>query len=235
MLTALVLHPPRFGATVASVDDQAALAEPGVVAVVPIEEGVAVVAETVADAQRGLRALVVDWDDSERRATELRRAARRAPPVARIGRAGRGRAGRRQRRDGARRRADGRRRDVHAAIPGARDDGAEQRGVPDARGRGARGLGEHRVARVHADVGLGSRRHRQGAGRGTCHLRRGIVRAPQQLRARPHDRGRTRRPRARLEAPDQGPVAPRGGLQDRPLPRDGRPSSPRRSRCARVT
>ena len=68
MLTAVVLHPPRFGATVASVDDQAALAEPGVTAVVPIEEGVAVVAETVADAQRGLRALVVEWDDTTRRA-----------------------------------------------------------------------------------------------------------------------------------------------------------------------
>ena len=50
MQTAVVLHPPRFGATVASIDDAAALAEPGVIAVVPIEEGVAVVAETVADA-----------------------------------------------------------------------------------------------------------------------------------------------------------------------------------------
>jgi isoquinoline 1-oxidoreductase beta subunit len=65
MLTAVVLHPPRFGANVVSVDDHAALAEPGVVAVVAIEEGVAVVGETVADAQRGLRALVVDWDDSD--------------------------------------------------------------------------------------------------------------------------------------------------------------------------
>jgi isoquinoline 1-oxidoreductase subunit beta len=63
--TALVLHPPRFGATAASVDDQQALAEPGVIAVVPIEEGVAVVAETLADAQRGLRALNVDWGDDE--------------------------------------------------------------------------------------------------------------------------------------------------------------------------
>ena len=64
-LTAAVLHPPRFGATVASVDDQAALAEAGVTAVVPIDEGVAVVAETFADAQRGLRALVVAWDDTD--------------------------------------------------------------------------------------------------------------------------------------------------------------------------
>jgi len=72
ILTAIVLHPPRFGASVVSVDDQAALAEPGVVAVVPIEEGVAVAAETMADALRGLRALTVEWDDSaaERRSSE---------------------------------------------------------------------------------------------------------------------------------------------------------------------
>ena len=71
MLTAVVLHPPRFGGTATSIDDEAALAEAGVVAVVPIEEGVAVVAETVADAQRGLRALTVEWDDTnaERRST----------------------------------------------------------------------------------------------------------------------------------------------------------------------
>jgi isoquinoline 1-oxidoreductase beta subunit len=71
MLTAIVLHPPRFGATVASLDDQAALAETGVTAVVPIDEGVAVVAETFSDAQRGLRTLVVEWDDTnaERRST----------------------------------------------------------------------------------------------------------------------------------------------------------------------
>jgi isoquinoline 1-oxidoreductase subunit beta len=71
LLTAVVLHPPRFGATVTSVDDRAALAEAGVTAVVPIDEGVAVVAQTVADAQRGLHALVVEWDDAnaERRST----------------------------------------------------------------------------------------------------------------------------------------------------------------------
>jgi isoquinoline 1-oxidoreductase subunit beta len=62
MLTALVFHPPRFGSRVASVDDQAALAEPGVAAVVPIDEGVSVVGETVADAQRGLHALTVEWE-----------------------------------------------------------------------------------------------------------------------------------------------------------------------------
>ena len=72
MLTAVVLHPPKFGATPAAVDDRAALAEPGVTAVVRIEEGVAVVAETFDDAQRGLRALAVDWDEqnAERRSSE---------------------------------------------------------------------------------------------------------------------------------------------------------------------
>ncbi len=40
-------------------------------AVVPIEEGVAVVGETVTDAQRGLHALNVSWDDTaaERRSS----------------------------------------------------------------------------------------------------------------------------------------------------------------------
>lgn len=65
MLTAVVLHPPRFGSRVASVDDKAALSEPGVTAVMKVEEGVAVVAESVADAQRGLRALTVEWDDAD--------------------------------------------------------------------------------------------------------------------------------------------------------------------------
>jgi isoquinoline 1-oxidoreductase subunit beta len=72
LLTAVVLHPPRFGAKVASIDDSAALGEPGVRAVLPIQEGVAVVAETFADAQRALRSLAVVWDDenAERRSTE---------------------------------------------------------------------------------------------------------------------------------------------------------------------
>jgi isoquinoline 1-oxidoreductase beta subunit len=72
MLTAVVLHPPKFGATPATVDDSAALAEPGVTAIVPIDEGIAVVGETFDDAQRGLRALRVDWDEgnAERRSSE---------------------------------------------------------------------------------------------------------------------------------------------------------------------
>ena len=141
MLTALVLHPPRFGATAASVDDEAALAEPGVTAVVPIEEGVAVVAETVADAQRGLRALVVEWDDTnaERRSTDellaehlrLLESGENAVTARDDGDVDAALA------DAA---IDGRR-DVHVAVPRSRPDGAEQRGLPDARGRRARGVG----------------------------------------------------------------------------------------------
>jgi isoquinoline 1-oxidoreductase subunit beta len=72
MLTAVVLHPPKFGATPAKIDDTATLAERGVTAVFPIEEGIAVVGVTFDDAQRGLRALKVDWDDqhAERRSSE---------------------------------------------------------------------------------------------------------------------------------------------------------------------
>ncbi len=72
MLTAVVLHPPRFGAKTASVDDRAALAEPGLKAVIAIAEGVAVVAEAFADTQRGLLALNVEWNDehAERRSSE---------------------------------------------------------------------------------------------------------------------------------------------------------------------
>ena len=64
MLTALVLHSPKFGATAATIDDSAALAVPGVTAVIPIDEGVAVVGETFHDAHQGLLALQVDWDET---------------------------------------------------------------------------------------------------------------------------------------------------------------------------
>jgi isoquinoline 1-oxidoreductase beta subunit len=78
--TAVVLHPPRFGARADTVDDRAALGVAGVVAVVPVDDGVAVVGETFDDAHRGLQALAVTWDDtnSERRSSEELRAMHRA-------------------------------------------------------------------------------------------------------------------------------------------------------------
>jgi isoquinoline 1-oxidoreductase beta subunit len=65
MLTAMVAHPPRFGATVASFDATAAKQIPGVVAVYQIPTGVAVVAEGTWAARQGRDALKVTWDESK--------------------------------------------------------------------------------------------------------------------------------------------------------------------------
>jgi isoquinoline 1-oxidoreductase subunit beta len=72
MLTATVAHPPLFGATVKSFDAAAAKAVKGVVDVVQISRGVAVVAESTWAAMQGRDALKVEWDDSqaEKRGTQ---------------------------------------------------------------------------------------------------------------------------------------------------------------------
>lgn len=65
MLTALVLHPPRIGATVKSVDAAAAEAVKGVSRVVRIPTGVAVLAEGFWAARQGRDLLKVEWDESQ--------------------------------------------------------------------------------------------------------------------------------------------------------------------------
>ena len=65
MLTAMVAHPPRFGATVASFDATAARKVPGVVEVYQIPTGVAVVAANTWAARQGRDALVVKWDEAK--------------------------------------------------------------------------------------------------------------------------------------------------------------------------
>jgi isoquinoline 1-oxidoreductase beta subunit len=64
LLTALVAHPTLFGATVKSFDATKAKAVPGVVDVVQIPAGVAVLADNFWSARRGRDALVVEWDTS---------------------------------------------------------------------------------------------------------------------------------------------------------------------------
>ena len=64
MLTAVVLHPPRFGATLKSFDATRTRAIKGVVDVVPIPGGVAVLAKDFWSAKKGRDALVVTWDES---------------------------------------------------------------------------------------------------------------------------------------------------------------------------
>ena len=72
MLRAVVARPPRFGATVASFDAGDALAVPGVVQVVRVPSGIAVLAEDTWAAIRGRAALEVEWDEehAETRSTE---------------------------------------------------------------------------------------------------------------------------------------------------------------------
>lgn len=64
MLTALVAHPPLFGATVKSFDASKAKAIAGVVDVVQIPTGVAVLAQHFWAAKLGRDALTVTWDES---------------------------------------------------------------------------------------------------------------------------------------------------------------------------
>ncbi len=69
MLTAVVAHPPVFGAKLKSVDDAAAKAVPGVKAVLRMPtdrggEGVAIVAQGYWAAKQGRDALKLEWDTS---------------------------------------------------------------------------------------------------------------------------------------------------------------------------
>jgi len=65
MLTAVILRPPLFGATVKSVDKTATLKVPGVTDVVEVPAGVAVLAKGFWAARKGREALKVEWDESK--------------------------------------------------------------------------------------------------------------------------------------------------------------------------
>ncbi|WP_343654755.1 xanthine dehydrogenase family protein molybdopterin-binding subunit [Paraburkholderia caribensis] len=64
MLVAVMQRPPLFGATVRSFDASAAKAVPGVVNVVQVPRGVAVVAKSFWAAKQGRDALKVEWDET---------------------------------------------------------------------------------------------------------------------------------------------------------------------------
>jgi isoquinoline 1-oxidoreductase beta subunit len=64
MLTAVVAHPPRFGAKLKSFDPSKAKAVKGVVDVVRIPSGVAVLAKDTWSARKGRDALALEWDES---------------------------------------------------------------------------------------------------------------------------------------------------------------------------
>ncbi len=62
MVHSVILHPPAFGATLKSLDDTAAMAVPGVVAVKTVPQGVAVYAKDSFAAMKGRSALKAEWD-----------------------------------------------------------------------------------------------------------------------------------------------------------------------------
>ncbi|WP_157018023.1 xanthine dehydrogenase family protein molybdopterin-binding subunit [Mesorhizobium xinjiangense] len=64
MLTAVMIHPPKFGARAASFDGEAAKALAGVVDVVETPRGIAVVGEHMWAAIKGREAVTVEWDES---------------------------------------------------------------------------------------------------------------------------------------------------------------------------
>ncbi len=64
MLTAVILHPPKFGATLKSLHADAAKASPGVVDVLTIPTGVAILADSYWNAKKGRDLLQVQWDES---------------------------------------------------------------------------------------------------------------------------------------------------------------------------
>jgi isoquinoline 1-oxidoreductase beta subunit len=72
MLTAMVLHAPRFGAKLASFDGAEAKKVPGVVDVFEIPSGVAVVAQDTWSAKKGREAVKATWneDEAEKRSSD---------------------------------------------------------------------------------------------------------------------------------------------------------------------
>lgn len=65
MLTAAMIHPPKFGATLVRFDGEAAKAMPGVVEVVAVPRGIAVVAEDTWSAINATWSVEAEWDESE--------------------------------------------------------------------------------------------------------------------------------------------------------------------------
>ena len=104
MLTAVVAHPPRFGGQFKTYDPSDVSKVPGVRYVIEVPNGIAVVATTFWQAKKGRDALKIEWDDtagsklsSSDITTEYRRLG---------GNAGQGRAQRRRRGEGRRRRGE---------------------------------------------------------------------------------------------------------------------------------
>ncbi len=65
MLTAVIARIPRYGASLKQVDDSASLLVPGVVEVVPVSAGVAVIAQNTSAALEGRKKLKLTWNKGQ--------------------------------------------------------------------------------------------------------------------------------------------------------------------------
>ena len=129
MLTAVVLHPPRFGAKLKSFDAAKAKAVKGVrrgrrVLDAGEHDGVAVLAKDYWAAKKGRDALKVEWDESN--AFKTSSADILAEYQQACGDAGHVGAQGRRRRTGARRRRAHARSGLRVPVPRARGDGADE-------------------------------------------------------------------------------------------------------------
>ena len=126
MVYATIRQSPVFGGKVQSIANRAEVeSRRGVLAVVPLDDAVAVVAEHFWQAKTAADALDVAW--AEGAGAGVDDAAIMALFRSRIDGDGGGRGGARRRRPGARRRGQGGRGRIRAAVPGARHHGADER------------------------------------------------------------------------------------------------------------
>ena len=121
---ATLAQSPVFGGRVKSVDDTAAKAVKGVRQIVRLDDAVAVVADHMGAAKKGLAALKIEWDDGPhaKLTTDDDRARARAGDA----RLGRGGAEHRRCRQGHGERRHQGRGDLSGSVPGPRHDGADE-------------------------------------------------------------------------------------------------------------
>ncbi len=183
---ATLAQSPVFGGRVKNVDDAAAKAVNGVRQIVRLDDAVAVVADHMGAAKKGLAALVDRMGRRTARQARHRRDRQRARKGDAQFRGGRAEYRRCRQGDGERRRQG--RGDLPGSVSRARDDGADELHGPCPRGR-LRGLGRQPSPR--ASPGRGGEGYRSAVGKS-----RG-PQSPDRRRVRPAAGDRRRRSRRR--------------------------------------
>ena len=175
MLTAVVARSPRFGGVVKSFDASGAKAIDGVVDVVSIGSGVAVLARDTWSAIKGREAVKVEWDDSK---AEVRSSDKMLADYRKLAKvSGRFRGPPRRRRSRPQERCQAGRSRVHVSLPRTCAHGAAQRRDRDHGGRHCRNLGGFSVPDRGAGDGRRRARTQAGTGENQHHVGRRLVRA----------------------------------------------------------